>query len=325
MDEQTAVAETSPAPVMEASRGSVVNLTPEQRTEWKKTGELPGTPKTEEPAASTVEAPSSETAPEGEAKPEPAQTKPQEKKPKPTADERIAQLEATIEKIRKGSGSERKTETAPVAQTPPSAPQTRPKPTAEEKDGDKPKYSTYEDFVEDLADWKAEQRIATQQREQQEQNQKREFSAKVAESEQRYGDKFKETVAPAANAISEAIPANHIVQVMLNESEVLPDLLFTIGSDAAELADFVKMAKENPGKALRYIALTESLIRDELAQKPAKTETPVKPQTQAPKPPAEVGGRATSPGDQLTEAAKAGDFRAFKAESTRRELARMKS
>ena len=90
------------------------------------------------------------------------------------------------------------------------------------------------------------------------------------------------------------------------------------------------MAKENPGKALRYIALTETLIKDELEQKKApsiaKVETaPVKPKTLAPPPPAEVGGRASAPGDALVAAAAANDVRAFKAEINRRELARLKA
>ena len=114
---------------------------------------------------------------------------------------------------------------------------------------------------------------------------------------------------------------------MLLDSDVLPDFLFTVGSDPAELAKFTKMAQENPGKALRYIALTESLIAEELEGKTAKPAdvTPDKPKTQAPKPPSEAGGRAAAPPDGLEAAAKAGDFRAFKAEATRRQLAKLKT
>ena len=112
----------------------------------------------------------------------------------------------------------------------------------------------------------------------------------------------------------------------MSESDHLPDILFTLGSEPAELAKFVKMAKETPGKALRYIALTESLIAEELAGKTAKSaeETPAKPKTQAPKPPSEAGGRAAAPPDALESAAKTNDFRSFKAEATRRALAKMK-
>jgi hypothetical protein len=107
---------------------------------------------------------------------------------------------------------------------------------------------------------------------------------------------------------------------------VLPDILFTLGSDPAELAKFVKMARETPGKALRYIALTESLITEELEGKatPKAEEAPAKPKTHAPRPPSEVGGKAAAPPDALESAAKANDFRSFKAEATRRALAKMK-
>jgi len=111
---------------------------------------------------------------------------------------------------------------------------------------------------------------------------------------------------------------------MLNDSEVLPDLLYTLGSDPKELASFLNLAKTAPGKALRYIALTESLIREELESGTKETKPPAKPITSAPKPPAEVGGRASTPGDQLEAAAKANDFRSFKAESNRRALAQLK-
>ncbi len=120
-----------------------------------------------------------------------------------------------------------------------------------------------------------------------------------------------------------------MVKRMLDDSEVFADLVYTISSDAAGFADFVKMAKESPGKAIRYIALTESLIAEELESKntakPATEETPAKLKTAAPRPPVEAGGRASTPPDAMESAAKAGDFRSFKTEATRRQLAKLKS
>lgn len=320
METQTVEAVTSPA-AMEASRGPVVNMSPEQRTEWRKTGNLPEPPKTEAPAASTEEPQETIAKVDTEAKPEP--TKPQEKR-RPDAEQRIKQLTDRIKEL-----ESRKPETAeapkPVAKVEPQY--TRPKPTAEDKDGDKPKYATYEDFVEDLADWKGEQRDAARQREQQETAQKTAMDSKMTDARKRYGDKFDEVLTPTIDAIMGKESGVHgVVKTMLNESEVLPDLIYTIGGDAKEMANFLKMAKDNPGKAMRYIALTESLIREELegAEAPKETTPPVKVQTQAPRPPAEVGGRAATPGDSLEAAAKAGDFRSFKAEATRRHLAKMK-
>jgi hypothetical protein len=114
---------------------------------------------------------------------------------------------------------------------------------------------------------------------------------------------------------------------MLNDSDIFADLMYTIASDKEQLESFIKMAKESPGKAIRYIALTESLINEELAGKEAKPseENPAKPKTQVPRPPSEAGGRAATPPDALISAAKTNDYRSFRDEHLRRDLAKLKS
>ena len=332
MSEATAVLESSPeVPVMDVSRGPLVDITSDQRAEFRRTGELPkqDPPKKQEEAAA-----SSDAKPKGEAKPAGESETPKtqeniERKPKQTAEERIAQLESTIEKIRKGAGIK---ETLAAAESstakPEPAPQpqyTRPKPAIDGKGPDGKPYATYEDYIEDLTDWKTEQTDAKNQRVAAEQAQSKEFWSKVNESRTRY-ENFDEVVQPTATAINTDAKIPAAIKQLLNESEVLPDILFTLGSDPAELAKFVKMAKETPGNAIRYIALTESLIAEELEGKatPKAEETPAKPKTQAPKPPSEVGGRAAAPPDALESAAKTNDFRSFKAEANRRALAKMK-
>jgi hypothetical protein len=324
MPEETPVAAAPSAveaPVMDVSRGPLVDITPEQRAEFRKTGNLPEPPKKEAAAASSESKPvEGEAKPAGDSEtPESKQEKPKEPKPKQTAEERIAQLEATIEKIRKGKGIETpKAESSPAKPEPVREhPPTRPKPTAEDKKEDgTPKFETYEDFVEDLSDWKSEQREVKNQREQREQAQANAFKGKVEAARSRY-ENFDDVKDSFLASVSDP-GVNSVVRDMLNDSDVLPDLVFTIGSSKDDLAIFVKMAKENPGKALRYIALTESLIAEELegkAKPKVEPEPPAKPITAAPKPPSEVGGRAASPGDELASAAKAGDFRSFKAEA----------
>jgi hypothetical protein len=330
MSEATAVLESSPE-VMDASRGPLVDITGDQRAEFRRTGELPkqDKPKTEEAA------PSSDAKPQGEAKSAgesetPKQQEIPKAKPKQTAEERIAQLEATIEKIRKGSGIEPKpkAESASAKPEPQSVePQyTRPKPKPEGNGPDGKPYATYEDYIEDLSDWKGEQREAKSQREAAQQAQAKEFNTKVNEARSRY-ENFDEVVKPTATAINTDAAIPQVIKTLLSESDVLPDILFTLGSDPAELAKFVQMAKETPGKALRYIALTESLIAEELEGKTAKPAevSPAKPKTQAPRPPSEAGGRAAAPPDGLEAAAKANDYRSFAAEATRRQLAKLKS
>jgi hypothetical protein len=147
------------------------------------------------------------------------------------------------------------------------------------------------------------------------------LTGKLNEARKRYGDKFDEVLKPALETVMTSTQVLPVVRELMSESEVLPELLYTIGG---EMEKFLSMP---PGKQARYIALTESLIHEELTAKEAPKEeakAPAKPQTSAPKPPAEVGGRANAPGDELESAARANDFRRFSAESTRRALAHIK-
>lgn len=333
MSEESVVVEATPTevPMMDVSRGPLVDITSEQRAEFRKTGELPGKPK-ETPKKSGEAAPSSDAKPE-EAKAKPAgesetPTKKQEPK-KQSAEERIAQLEATIEKIRKGSEQKKpQAETSAPAKTEPKPPPyyTRPRPTIEEKNPDgTPKFKEYEDYLEDLGDWKADEREFIKEKTQRETEQANKMLGKVEEAKTRY-ENFAEVVAPAVDAFIANERVSPVVKQMLNDSDVFADLFYTIANDPAEFAKFVKMAEKEPGKAIRYIALTESLIAEELESKakPASEEIPVKPKTQAPKPPSETGGRAAAPPDAEFAAVKAGDFRAAKAEFNRKALAKLK-
>lgn len=303
MSEQTAVLESSatvPPPVFEASRGPLVNLTPEQRKEYRTTGELP--------QAESAPAPESVSETQGK------QDRPKiEPKPKLSADERIAQLEATIDKIRKGSGKE-----TPKADPAPAKPELK---TEQPKADD---FETHEAFEEAMLDWKLDQREAKKASEQRVAASEKEINAKVEEARERY-ENFDEVIQPAANEIYSDKDIPGAVKQMIGDSEMIGDLVFTIAGD---LKGFIKMAKETPGKALRYIALTESLIAQELEGKTQEPpEVPAKPKTQAPKPPAEAGGRAATPPDSLRSALEGSGGkldRNLKAEFLRRDLARLK-
>lgn len=308
---------------MDVSRGPLVDITPEQRAEFRKTGNLPEQPKKEEAAASS-EPEKVQAKPAGESETPQAQEKP---KPKQTAAERIAELKATIAKIEKGAGIKTEAESSPAKPEPKPVqqPQSDKEPTAEDLNLDgTPKFKTYEEFTKALARYEARQERAEWQREQQAKEEAKAFNAIKEKAEARY-ENFAEVVGPFATAINEDPKVFPVVRQMFLDSEVTADLLYTIGSNAAEQANFLKMAKENPAKAIRYIALTESLIAEELEGKKTPEEAPAKPKTQAPKPPSEAGGRAAAPPDALEAAAKANDFRSFKAESTRRQLEKMKA
>lgn len=316
MAEQTITAAPSAVEAEDVFRGETPTLAEYAR--YRTDGELPERFKKAETqaeaASATSEGEQPESAGESEA-PEDQQEKP---KPHLTAEQRIAQLrstverlwqqdepdtikiaqlETTIDKIEQRSGKSRKTAPAPVAQPQQQAqtqqqPQyTHPKPTIEDKNPDgTAKFATYEDYVEALGRWSAKEERATWEREDAIKQQQREIGEKIADARQRYED-FDEVAVPAINEIVSAQSVSPAAKAMLNDSDVLPDLAYVIGGDAQTLEDFLKMP---PGKQLRYIAVTEALIKGELKDDESGSEASAKPpakqQTAAPKPPSPVSG-----------------------------------
>lgn len=343
MSEETAVLESSApveAPVMEVSRGPLVNLTPEQRAEYKTTGVLP-TPKTEEAAPSSDAEPTGEAKPAGDSETPPVQEKPKAEPKKQTAAERIAELKATIAKIEKGAGIKTEAESSPVKPEPklqPTQPQNYqewnkefdPDQWIEQYSKDNPTAS-FERTNAAMHDYKNDMREHFKVLAQQQEANSKALNAKVEEGRARY-ENLDSVIVPAANEIYNDPGISPVVKQMIADSDLIVDLVYTIANDPAEYAKFVKMAKDTPGKAIRYIALTESLISQELEGKQVEApktevEPPAKPRTQAPKPPAEAGGRGTTPPDTLQAALEGsgGKLNAgLKAEFLRRDLARLK-
>jgi len=312
MSTESAVLEATATEVpIDISRGALVDLTPEQRKDYKATGNLP-TPKNEVTATSSAPA-ASETAQQQEV--------PKKGKPAQTAEERIAQLELTIEKIRKGAGLEvkPKAESTPARSEPVKTLTERPKPED---------FETHDAYEEAVVEWKLDQREAEKAAKVAQAAEEAALNAKVEKAKTRY-ENLDEVVNPAIDTIVADKGISPVIKQMLYDSDITPDLVYTIASNKEEFEDFLKMARETPGKAIRYVALTESLIAQEMEEKsaPVVVEEPAKPTTKAPKPPAEAGGRAATPPDSLqaaVEASKGSLSRDLKAEFLRRDLAKLK-
>lgn len=167
-------------------------------------------------------------------------------------------------------------------------------PTAEDQNPDgTPRFKTYEEFTKALARWEIRQELAEQRKAEQQEAGAKALNAKVEEGRTRY-ENLDAVIVPAANEIYNDPAISPVIKQMIGDSDVMVDLMYTIANDPAEYAKFVKMAKEAPGKAIRYIALTESFITEELAGKAkVEEETPAKPKTNAPKPPSPVGGTSS--------------------------------
>lgn len=344
--ETTAVADSSPAPAAATPNFDIPRSNTPEYAEWRKSGALPdkAKPKTEESAPSS-DAPAPEAEPTQESQPK--ATPP---RPKLSAEDRIKQLEETIEKIRKGAGLETKkaAEPSPAHTEPVPAKQplqfTNAKPKPEDKNPDgTAKYDTYEDYLEGLTTWKAKELRAEEKRIEAEERSQAELKAKVEDARGRY-DNLDEVMFPALEAIAGDAAVSPVVRAMLNDSEYLPDLLYTIGGKPEDLASFIKMAKQQPGKAIRYLAVTENLIKEELSKgtlpaagRDAATGKFTKPEPVAPakrspasasEPPLEIGSRGTGTMDESARALAAlekGDpnaFRDWKKAEDKKELAR---
>lgn len=306
-------------PEIDISRGALVDMTPEQRKDYKATGNLP-TPKTEtsevSPAQGESGTPKQQVAPKAEPK------------KSETAEERIAKLQATIERIEAQAGLNK----PKPAESEPAKPvvqqqATRPKPTSEDKDEDGNfKYGTSEEYEDAKLEWKWEQKEAEKAAEIARNAQDKLLNDKIEKARSRY-ENLDTIVTPAAEAIINDKAISPVIKQMLYDSDITPDLIYALASNDAEFKDFLKLAKTNPGKAIRLVAITESLTIQELEGKSAPVVKPAKPKTQAPRPPAEAGGRAATPPDSLQAALEGsgGKLNAgLKAEFLRRDLARLK-
>jgi hypothetical protein len=310
MADVTTQAESSPAEV-DVFNGETPTLT--EYNQFRSTGEVPERFKPAEPAesapadapqeteAAEVETP--EIAPESD--PETAQEHPQ--KPVSPAQKRILQLLAEKKELQRKLEAVAKPDAqsgSSPAQTPQAAApqnyaeyrkQFKPAAWIEEYAKANPE-SSYEDATAAMADHLADAREHYRTIEQRVQAETKALDATVEEARTRYEDfdAVKETFLGSvlSDKGSPMIPLPVLEAV--NDSDVLADVIYTIGSDEKALADFVRMAKSSPIKAIKHVAVLEGLIKEELAktkgEKTQAVKAPERQRTSAPKPPSPVGG-----------------------------------
>jgi len=321
MPEPTTPATSSPAEMQDPFNG--VEPTHAEFSKWRETGEVAERFKSAEPAGTapaddqeqTDSEVKTESAGESET-PNPEANQEQSRKPKNAA-QRIAQLEAAIEAewdkdapdvvrigqlnatIDKINGRpKRKTETATPepAKTEPTQNQpqyTRPKPKPDGMNQAGKPYETYEDYVEDLADWSGEQKVAQFQRQQAEQRLQADLQAKLEDVRSRYPD-ADEVIFPTERALAGAkIPQS--VQETLGYSKFYPELLYVMGTDPDGVQKFITLATSDPREANARLFEWERGIKEALAKNGNAATAPEKKKTQAPPPPTPVSrssGRA---------------------------------
>jgi chemotaxis protein histidine kinase CheA len=338
MPDVEAPAESSPAAPAPSSTESKpaaeplsVPRDPKDYAEWRKTGNLP----------SAESAPAKESS-DGEKpeKPAPAPEagKPPQEKKRSNAESRLEELLSDL-RTAGLTPSELKTfkrevrqEQAKAAPEPPVKP-----PASQVKKLED--YDSVEAYLEDLADHKATQKLEAYRAEEQKKAEQKVIADKLADAKKRYGDDAEDQIRSTARDVfnDDAIPL--AVKALANDSPVLVDLLYVMGSNADELAEFVSLAKTNPGAAIRKLVLVEKLVQEELAKggtpkasgngdAPQRDETgkflPAKKTTSAPPPPRETSGRSSPPPDESETALKEGNFALYREVENRREIARRK-
>lgn len=285
------------------------NPTMEEYDSYRQSGELPARFKPAEPADPAPADPPKVDDTEDQ-DPEPApdsdpDNEPQEQ-PQKGAEKRIKQLLAQKKELeRKLADAAKPTQTGSSPAQAPQAPQNyqewrkafKPSEWVTEYAQANPE-ATYEDAQAAMNDFQDGAREHFRKIEQRVSAEKQALETKVGEARTRYEDFDEIKDSFLAKTISDKGAPLIPLQVLgiINDSDVMADLLYTLGSDEAELAKFVDLAKTNPNKAIRYVARVENLIAEELAKpkgdrgEDGKFKAPEKKQTSAPKPPSPVGG-----------------------------------
>ena len=310
---ETTQAASSPADVFNGEQVSLAEF-----SKYREDGTIPERFKPADPAESAPADESKETEQsdiDPDSDPDEAQEQPHKDSPAETpADKRIKQLLAERYQLRRKleevTKQDARPDSSPAKPTqPPAPPQNyqeyrqafKPSAFIEEYGKQNPD-ATYEDANAAMADHLFEVRKHFDVIESRVNAAKQALDSKVSEAKERYEDfdDIKQLVISkfVSDKNTPLIPPN--VYEVIDTSDVIVDLLYTLGSDESELDKFVKMAQTNPTKAIRYVAKLENLIAEELAkpkEAPArgedgkfKSSAPEKPKTQAPKPPSPVGG-----------------------------------
>lgn len=309
---------------------------PEQREHWNRTGEQPVQPKKAESESAVSSAKKTEPEPDGKSAAESGAAKSQQEKPrksgeKATAEERISQLTAENKVL---EARLRALEIAPKSDTKPEGTPEAKKPELLKRPNPYTFKGTPAEFDEAMEKYEAQERqraiVEYEQRRAQE-SAANEMKQQMAAARELYPDADTRII-PTVKAIFEDKQIGNGVRAMLEGSDVLVHLMYTLG-DPAKLAEFQEKARTRPDLAIREIVLLEGLVKEELGKKKSSsaakpenqsgesgsTKIPAeKPKPRAPEPPPDLGGRGSAPPDAAQQAAKDGNFRNFEAEMNRR-------
>ena len=302
--ETTTQAAPSPAPAAEPKLDAVIPKSGStEYAEWRMTGKLPEPEAPKPPETQADSSPDDQpkvASSEDEAEPEPAEA--QEPKKSKTA-KRWKKLTDELADLRRQLANTQRP--APVQQEQRLV--SEPTPMDTNSDGT-PKYASYEDYVKDAIQWGVQQGIREQMRQIQENQSRAQLAESVKQARERYED-FDTVGLPVADRLLGDTQISPALKARINNSKVLPDLLYTIGGNAEFQERFLTTMRTDPEAARDAIAVMERDIQERVA-KPQKMEVPVRRGPEkAPEPPLDTGNRGVvaDSNTRLLEAVARGD------------------
>lgn len=315
MEPETQAVETDSAPVIapiiEGGYLPLKDMSPDQRTEWRKTGARP--PARAATASTDVVTESSTVTEPEEAPAATAATSTADSDPADPAGYKAKTAKRFAELLENNRALTKRLEALERTPAPASSP-------VSATDDPEPNADTYDDlskWMREHARWSAREELrardaatATHTRDQAAKAEVEGMQARWNERVTAATTKYKDF---DAKAINDLIPPRSIVDAFVQDLE--PDAAATL----------MYHLHKNPAEMPRLLNLPPMRQLAELTRLTDKvTVTPrAKLQTSAPEPGPVLGARATA-GDASVAAVKKGDFRAFRDEENRREIARKK-
>ncbi len=172
-------------------------------------------------------------------------------------------------------------------------PKETPKPTDEKPKVDQ--FQSYEEYLEALADYKAEQKMAAREKQREQETQQERATQEFNELRSTFAERIEQVAEKYEDfeevAFSEDVPISDAMVPALLSSEKGPELLYFLG--------------QNPKEAARIARLPAIAAARELGRLEAKlSEPPTKRASKAPEPINPVGGRAEAGQDpsKMTDA-----------------------
>lgn len=343
MADETVITESTPVPEASEAPKPIKDLkdyTPEETLEWRKTGKIYEDQQAEKEAAEkskldeqvSTEADSSTADSKSEPKAEDASESDPDSKKAPkkgkTAEDRKAQLAAEIQELLE----QRRKLREEVKQEPKSEPKQDakqdPSPEAKTERPVKPKiddFQTYEEYenardayFEDLADWKADQKLKGFREEQAKSAEEKQQQSAQQERLEKWNKSIREAKQewPDFEAVVHDLKPTAEVMEFLEDSDYRAQILYRLGEDTDNADRIFGLSKA--AQLREIVDLEREFLSGSKKTEPKKEPTPI---SKAPKPPVNLRG-GSSPGDPELAAVSANDYVAFERAANAKEMAR---